>query len=248
MTAVTHVSLVAAFSAGVLSFLSPCVLPLVPSYVSYVTGLSLEQLTDVTERQRFRTTILVNSLLFILGFSVVFIAFGASASVIGRLLYEYQELIRRIGAVIIITFGLSMIGLLKMKFMMTERRLIQFSNRPVGYVGSFLIGTAFAAAWTPCVGPILGSILLYASTTESMHVGVLLLTSYSLGLGLPLFLTALSVDRFLSSFQKARLWMRGVSVAGGAFLIVAGVMIYGDSLTRLTSVLERYGIGWYVGQ
>lgn len=248
MTAVTHVSLVAAFSAGLLSFLSPCVLPLVPSYVSYVTGLSLEQLTDVTERQRFRTTILVNSLLFILGFSVVFIAFGASASVIGRLLYEYQELIRRIGAVIIITFGLSMIGLLKMKFMMTERRLIQFSNRPVGYVGSFLIGTAFAAAWTPCVGPILGSILLYASTTESMHVGVLLLTSYSLGLGLPLFLTALSVDRFLSSFQKARLWMRGVSVAGGAFLIVAGVMIYGDSLTRLTSVLERYGIGWYVGQ
>ena len=248
MNAVTHVSLVAAFSAGLLSFLSPCVLPLVPSYVSYVTGLSLEQLTDATERQRFRTAILVNSLLFILGFSVVFIAFGASASFIGRLLYEYQELIRKVGAVLIITFGLYMIGLLKMPFMMTERRLIQFSNRPAGYVGSFLIGTAFAAAWTPCVGPILGSILLYASTTESMHVGVLLLTSYSLGLGLPLLLTALSVDRFLRSFQKARLWMRGVSVAGGAFLIAAGVMIYGDSLTRLTSVLERYGIGWYVGQ
>lgn len=248
MNAVTHVSLLAAFSAGLLSFISPCVLPLVPSYVSYVTGLSLEQLTDVTELQRFRTTILVNSLLFILGFSVVFIAFGASASLIGQLLYEYQELIRKVGAVIIIAFGLSMIGLLKMKFMMTERRLIQFGNRPVGYVGSFLIGTAFAAAWTPCVGPILGSILLYASTTESMQVGILLLTSYSLGLGLPLFLTALSVDRFLSSFQKARLWMRGVSVAGGAFLILAGVMIYDDSLTRLTSFLERYGIGWYVGQ
>ena len=248
MNAVTHVSLVAAFSAGLLSFISPCVLPLVPSYVSYVTGLSLEQLTDVTERQRFRTTILVNSLLFILGFSVVFIAFGASASLIGQLLYEYQELIRKVGAVMIVAFGLYMIGFLKMKFMMTERRLIRFSNRPVGYVGSFLIGTAFAAAWTPCVGPILGSILLYASTTESMQVGILLLTSYSLGLGLPLFLTALSVDRFLSSFQKARLWMRGVSVAGGAFLILAGVMIYDDSLTRLTSFLERYGIGWYVGQ
>lgn len=248
MNAVTHVSLLAAFSAGLLSFISPCVLPLVPSYVSYITGLSLEQLTDVTERQRFRTAILVNSLLFILGFSVVFIAFGASASLIGQLLYEYQELIRKVGAVIIIGFGLSMIGFLKMKFMMTERRLIQFSNRPVGYVGSFLIGTAFAAAWTPCVGPILGSILLYASTTESMQVGILLLTSYSLGLGLPLLLTALSVDRFLSSFQKARLWMRGVSVAGGAFLILAGVMVYGDSLTRLTSFLERYGIGWYVGQ
>ena len=243
-----HVSLFAAFSAGLLSFISPCVLPLVPSYVSYITGLSLEQLTDATERQRFRKTILVNSLLFIAGFSTVFIAFGASASFIGQVMYEYQDIIRKLGAVLIIIFGLYMIGLLKMKFLMNEYRLVEFNKRPVGYVGSYLIGTAFAAAWTPCVGPILGAILAYASTTESMQDGVMLLASYSVGLGLPLFLTAFSVDSFLNYFKKARLYLRGVSVVGGAFLIFAGVLIYGDSLTRLTSFLERNGIGWYIGQ
>ena len=223
-------------------------LPLVPSYVSYITGLSLEQLTDAGERQRFRKTILVNSLLFIAGFSTVFIAFGASASFIGQVMYEYQDIIRKLGAVLIIIFGLYMIGLLKMKFLMNEYRLVEFNKRPVGYVGSYLIGTAFAAAWTPCVGPILGAILAYASTTESMQDGVMLLASYSVGLGLPLFLTAFSVDSFLNYFKKARLYLRGVSVVGGAFLIFAGVLIYGDSLTRLTSFLERNGIGWYIGQ
>lgn len=243
-----QVSLFAAFSAGLLSFVSPCVLPLVPSYVSYITGLSIEQLTDAAERQRFRKTILLNSLLFIAGFSAVFIAFGASASFIGQILYEYQDVIRKIGAVLIILFGLYMLGILKMKFLMTEHHLVKFHHRPVGYVGSFLIGTAFAAAWTPCVGPILGAILAYASTRESMQDGILLLASYSMGLGLPLFITAFSVDSFLNYFKKARLYIRGVSVVGGAFLIMAGVMIYGDSLTRLTSFLERNGIGWYIGQ
>ena len=243
-----QVSLFAAFSAGLLSFISPCVLPLVPSYVSYITGLSLEQLTDVEERRRFRKAILLNSLLFILGFSTVFIAFGASASFIGQILYEYQDVIRKLGAVLIIIFGFYMLGILKIDFLMREHHLVQFNNRPVGYVGSFLIGTAFAAAWTPCVGPILGSILAYASTTESMKDGIFLLASYSFGLGLPLFITAFSVDSFLNYFKKARVYMRGVSLVGGAFLIMAGVMIYVDSLSRLTSFLERNGIGWYIGQ
>ena len=243
-----QVSLFAAFSAGLLSFVSPCVLPLVPSYVSYITGLSLEQLTDAVERHRLRKTILVNSLLFIAGFSTVFIAFGASASLIGQVLYEYQDIIRKIGAVFIIIFGLYMVGLLKLKFFMTEHRLVEFNSRPGGYAGSFLIGTAFAAAWTPCVGPILGAILAYASTTESMQDGIMLLASYSLGLGLPLFITAFSVDSFLNYFKKARLYLRGVSVVGGSFLILAGVLIFGDSLTRITSFLERNGIGWYIGQ
>ena len=243
-----QVSLFAAFSAGLLSFISPCVLPLVPSYVSYITGLSLEQLTDVEERQHFQKAILLNSLLFILGFSTVFIAFGASASFIGQILYEYQDIIRKLGAVLIIIFGFYMLGILKIDFLMQEHRLVQFNNRPVGYVGSFLIGTAFAAAWTPCVGPILGAVLAYASTTESMKDGIFLLASYSVGLGLPLFITAFSVDSFLNYFKKARVFMRGVSVVGGAFLIVVGVMIYGDSLARLTSFLERNSIGWYIGQ
>ena len=243
-----QVSLFAAFSAGLLSFISPCVLPLVPSYVSYITGLSLEQLADAGERRRFRKAILLNSLLFILGFSSVFIAFGASASFIGQILYQYQDIIRKLGAVLIIIFGFYMLGILKIDFLMREHYLVQFNSRPVGYVGSFLIGTAFAAAWTPCVGPILGAILAYASTTESMKDGVFLLASYSVGLGLPLFITAFSIDSFLNYFKKARVYMRGVSMVGGAFLIMAGVMIYGDSLTRLTSFLERNGIGWYIGQ
>ena len=243
-----NVSLFAAFSAGFLSFISPCVLPLVPSYVSYITGLSLEQLADASERQHFRKAIILNSLLFVAGFSSVFIAFGASASFVGQVLYEYQDIIRKIGAVLIIVFGLYLLGLIKWSVMMTERRLFSFGSRPVGYVGSFLIGTAFAAAWTPCVGPILGAILAYASTTESMQFGILLLASYSLGLGLPFFLTALSVDRFLNYFQKARLYLHGVSLASGVCLVLVGVMIYVDSLARFTSFLERNGIGWYIGQ
>jgi cytochrome c-type biogenesis protein len=189
----------------------------------------------------------VNALLFIAGFSVVFIAFGASASFIGQVLIAYQDHIRRIGGVLIIVFGLYLVGVLNINFLQMEHR-IQFRNRPVGYLGSFLIGIAFAAGWTPCVGPVLGTILLYASTTDSLWNGVLLLSSYSLGLGLPLFLTALGVDRFLAYFKRARAYLWGVSTVSGVLLVVVGVMIYANSLTMITSFLERYGIGWYLGQ
>jgi len=248
LNSLNQVSIFAAFSAGLLSFVSPCVLPLVPSYVSYITGLSLEQLSDVAERQRFRKTIILNSLLFIAGFSTVFIAFGASASFFGQILYQYQDVIRKLGAILIIIFGLYLLGLFKWKFLMMEHRLFQFGNRPVGYLGSYLIGTAFAAGWTPCVGPILGAILAYASTTDSMMSGVMLLAAYSAGLGLPLFITAFSVDSFLNYFKKARGYMGGVSIVSGACLVVIGGMIYVDSLTLLTGFLERNGIGWYIGQ
>jgi len=243
----THISLIAAFSAGLLSFVSPCVLPLVPSYISYITGLSIEQLTDANELSKFKSAIIVNALLFIAGFSVVFIAFGASASFIGQVLITYQDHIRRIGGVLIIVFGLYLLGVLNINFLQMEHRL-QFRNRPVGYLGSFLIGIAFAAGWTPCVGPVLGTILLYASTTDSLWNGVLLLSSYSLGLGLPLFLTALGVDRFLTYFKRARAYLWGVSTVSGVLLVVVGVMIYANSLTMITSFLERHGIGWYLGQ
>jgi cytochrome c-type biogenesis protein len=244
---IPQISLIAAFSAGLLSFVSPCVLPLVPSYISYITGLSVEQLTDVSERVKFRKAIVVNSLLFIGGFSSVFIAFGASASFLGQILITYQDLIRRIGGVLIIVFGLYLLGILNLKFLKMEQRY-QFRNRPAGYLGSFLIGVAFAAGWTPCVGPVLGSILLYASTTDSLLSGVVLLTFYSLGLGLPLFLTALGVDRFLAYFKEVRVYLWGVSTVSGVLLILVGVMIYANSLTMVTSFLERYGIGWYFGQ
>ena len=244
---IQQISLFAAFAAGLLSFASPCVLPLVPSYVSYITGMSLERLMDTRERQRFRHTIIINSLLFIAGFSCVFIAFGASASLIGQVLITYQDYIRRIGGVLIIIFGLYLLGMLNLGFLNTEKRL-HFGSRPGGYVGSFLIGVAFAAGWTPCVGPVLGTILLYASTTDSLLNGVTLLASYSLGLGLPLFATALGVDRFMSYFKQVKSYLWGVLTVSGLFLVMVGVMIYANSLTMITSFLERYGIGWYLGQ
>jgi cytochrome c-type biogenesis protein len=247
MQSIQHISLLAAFTAGLLSFVSPCVLPLVPSYISYITGLSVDQLMDAAERTKFKKVIVVNSLIFIAGFTAVFVAFGASASLVGQALITYQEHLRRIGGIVIILFGLYLLGILNLSFLKMEHRF-QFRNRPAGYLGSFLIGVAFAAGWTPCVGPVLGTILLYASTTDSLSSGVILLTCYSLGLGLPLFLTALGVDRFLGYFKEVRAYLWGVSTVSGALLVVVGVMIYGNSLTMITSFLERYGIGWYVGQ
>ncbi len=248
MDSITQVSLFAAFSAGLLSFISPCVLPLVPSYLSYITGLSVENLAKVEERERFKSAILFNALLFIAGFSTVFIAFGASASLIGQVLYEYQDLIRKIGGILIIIFGLYLLGILKLDIFMTERRLMHFESRPAGYIGSYLIGTAFAAGWTPCVGPVLGTILAYASTTESMSGGVMLLSAYSFGLGLPFFLAAFGMDTFLSYFKNLRKYLGGVSFVSGALLILVGIMIFTDSVTLFTSFLERNGIGWYIGQ
>ena len=248
MDAISQISLFAAFTAGLLSFISPCVLPLVPSYLSYITGLSVENLANVEERVRFQSVIILNSLLFIAGFSAVFIAFGASASLIGQVLYEYQDVLRKVGGILIIIFGLYLLGILKLKFFMTERRLMEFKVRPVGYLGSFLIGTAFAAGWTPCVGPVLGTILAYASTTDSMSSGVMLLSFYSLGLGLPFFLTALGMDSFLSYFKSWRTYLGGVSFVSGGLLVLVGVMIYSDSVTVVTGILDRNGIGWYIGQ
>ena len=240
------VSLLIAFAAGLLSFVSPCVLPLVPSYLIYITGLSLEELTSQADRSRMRATIVLNSLFFILGLTVVFVAFGASASLVGRLLSTYQDFLRKAGGVLIVIFGLYVMGVLKLNFLMTEKR-IHLQSRPAGYFGSVLVGMAFAAGWTPCVGPILGSILMLAGTSDStsMMTGVKLLSSYSLGIGLPLFAIALSVGPFIHYFKKIRNYMYGISVASGIFLILIGILLYTNSLALITGELERRGIGWY---
>ncbi len=242
----SHTSLIAAFLAGLLSFVSPCVLPLVPSYVMYITGLSLDQLTDAGERRRMRKTIVLNALFFIVGFSGVFIAFGASASLIGQGLANHQALIRRIGGAVIILFGLHLTGLLKLEFLMTERR-VHLRRRSIGYLGSLAVGATFAAGWTPCVGPVLGTMLLYASSQDRLTDGVALLSFYSFGLGLPLFMTAVGLDRFLACVKHVRAYFRMVSLGSGAVLIWFGIMIYSDRLADLTSFFERYGIGWYWG-
>ena len=241
-----HTSLMAAFLAGLLSFVSPCVLPLVPSYLTYITGLSFDQLTDAGARDRLRKTIVANSLLFIAGFSVVFIGFGASASFIGQWLMDYQQVIRKAGGILIVGFGLYLMGIVRFRFLMAEKR-IHFARRPMGYIGSFLIGATFAAGWTPCVGPVLGTMLMYAGTRETLMDGVTLLTFYSLGLGVPLLMAALALDRFLAYFNRLRAYLGLVSRLSGVLLIMVGIVIYTDSLAYLTGVFERYGIGSYFG-
>jgi cytochrome c-type biogenesis protein len=246
VNALPQTSLIAAFVAGLLSFISPCVLPLVPSYLTYVTGLSFTQLTDSAERQRRRKTIVVNTLLFIAGFSTVFIAFGASATLLGQFLMEYQATIRKIGGALIVAFGLYLTGVLKLSFLLRERR-VHFNSRPAGYLGSFLVGSAFAAGWTPCVGPVLGTMLMYASTSETLSDGVTLLVFYSFGLGLPLFIASLGLDRFLEYFKAVRGYLGIVSVVSGILLIIFGFLLYSDSLPLLTAFFEQHGIGWYLG-
>src|SRR5215467_2853651 len=245
LDSVPHTSLMAAFVAGLLSFVSPCVLPLVPSYLMYITGLSLNQLTDATERRPERTTIVVNALLFVVGFSLVFIAFGASASLIGQLLSDHQQLIRKVGGILVMFFGFYTMGIVKPKFLMTEKR-IHFNSRPAGYAGSLLIGATFAAGWTPCVGPVLGAMLMYASTTETLMDGIILLVFYSVGLGLPFFGAAIGIDRFLVLFKRVRAYLGVVQAMSGALLVLFGFLVYENSLAVLTSFFERYGIGSYL--
>ncbi|MFQ5543627.1 MAG: cytochrome c biogenesis CcdA family protein [Nitrospiria bacterium] len=247
MEATGNMSYMIAFSAGLLSFISPCVLPLVPSYVSYITGLSLDELTSPEGKARARDIAVKNALIFILGFSTIFVFFGASATFMGQFFISNQNIIRQIGGALIVFFGLYIMGVFKLSFLARDTRF-HFKNKPAGYLGSYFVGIAFGAGWTPCVGPILGSILLYASTTGSVAIGVKLLSVYSLGLGLPLFLSALGVQSFLLYFKKTSRYMGWISGASGAFLVAVGVMIFTNSLTRLTSFLTQSGFGWTIGQ
>jgi cytochrome c-type biogenesis protein len=235
------VSLPLAFLAGVLSFLSPCVLPLLPSYVSFITGISFEDLTSGADRKRIRYLTITNSLCFIFGFSAVFMALGASSSVIGKVLFEYQEWIRIAGGVLIIIFGLFVAGFLKLDFLMRDKKL-HLSGKPMGYIGTALVGMTFAAGWTPCIGPILGTILLYASTHGSAAYGFKLLAVYSLGLALPFFVSSLAINSFLSYSRKVMKYMRVVMVASGILLILFGVMLLTNRVGELTSLMPDFGV------
>ncbi|MEW6325313.1 MAG: cytochrome c biogenesis protein CcdA [Nitrospirota bacterium] len=242
-----QVSYLIAFTAGFLSFVSPCVLPLVPSYVSYMTGLSFEELSGRARRQEVLWTTLKGALLFIAGFSTVFIAFGASATAVGQLLLTHQAALRRIGGALIILFGLYVMGVLKLRWFAVDKRW-RFNERPAGYLGTYLIGVAFAAGWTPCVGPILGSILLYASTAGSVGAGVRLLIAYSIGLGLPLLIVALAFNSVLAHWTAFQRHMRTIMVVSGLFLIFVGALIFTNSFAVITAFLTQHGIGWSVGQ
>jgi len=218
-----EVSVLIAFAAGFLSFISPCVLPLVPSYITYITGVSFHELTDQETRKKVKWTTLIHSCLFILGFSTVFILMGASASYLGQILSKYQTWIMKIGGILIILLGIHFI-LQIFPFLQIEKRF-EMKKKPLGYLGSFLVGIVFAAGWTPCIGPILSTILIYASTSQQMTTGIVLLASYSLGLGIPFLLASLAFNLFLSTFEKMRRYMKVVIFISGFFLIGVGILL-----------------------
>ena len=224
------------FTAGILSFLSPCVLPLIPSYVSFITGMSLD---DV---QRSRRIALVHALLFVTGFTLIFLALGATATVAGRLLHQQRDWIGRVGGVLVIVLGLYLLGVFNIGALSRERR-VHIATKPLGYLGTVLVGMAFAAGWTPCIGPILGAVLTYTASSADLNRGLLLLLAYSLGLALPFLLAAVMIDRFMTLFQRYRGALVWMSRASGVLLLVVGVLMITGSMTVMSSWLQ----GWTPG-
>jgi cytochrome c-type biogenesis protein len=223
--------LIVAFTAGLLSFLSPCVLPLVPSYLGFLTGMSLP------ETGGRRWTALLHALLFVAGFSLVFILLGASATALGRALNYYQIWLQRLGGIIVIGFGLVSLGALAPGLLTRERRL-HLERKPVGYLGSALVGMAFAAGWTPCIGPVLGGILGLAATTTDLSRGMLLLGFYSAGLALPFVVAAVALESFLEWFQRFRRFLPWVMRASGILLVLVGILLVSGEFTRLAGWLQ----------
>ena len=223
----------AAGGAGIISFLSPCVLPLVPAYLCFVAGTSLDQIIDGrlkegTARQR----VPLAALAFVLGFSTVFVLMGASATVINKLIFDYIDILAKFAGILIILFGLHFMGLIKIPLLY---RQLQFTAllAPTGLVGAYIIGIAFAFGWTPCVGPILATILTIAASRDSLHYGVTLLGVYALGLGIPFIIAALCLNPFLNFLNRVRHHVRKVEIASGALLAITGILIFTNTLSSL---------------
>ena len=222
-----------AFSAGLLSFLSPCVLPLIPSYVTFITGVSLDDLGAS------RRTALVHGSLFVLGFTIIFVALGAGATVLGQALVQHRQWISRVGGIVIIVFGFYLLGAMNIGFLARERRF-HVADKPVGYLGTVFVGFAFGAGWTPCIGPILASILLYTSTQADLGRGMGLLLAYSFGLAVPFLLSAVAIERFSAFFQRMKRQLVWVSRASGVLLIGIGLLMVTNRFTMLSSYLNRW--------
>lgn len=228
----TEVGVIVAFAAGIASFLSPCVLPLVPGYLSSISGLSLEELRAANARTRLASRATLNSLVFGAGFTLVFVALGASATVVGKLLFSNLSILARVAGIWVIVFGLYTSGLVPVRFFDRERRFHPIM-RSAGPLASLLLGAAFAFGWTPCLGPILGAILTYASVQTTVSQGVLLLVVYSLGLGVPFLLTAMGIDVFLRFFARVQQHFRTIRLVSGLLLVAIGLLILTDNLQRL---------------
>ena len=239
----TEVNAFVAFAAGVFSFLSPCVLPLIPSYLSFVSGVSLEDMRGAQAAARVRTRVVLNSVAFIFGFSLVFVSLGASASFLGGLFLGYRNVIRLAGGLFVLLVGLYLVGVFKIALL--ERYLqINLKDKPAGYLGSVLVGITFAVAWTPCVGPVLGAVLALAGASGEVGRGIFLLLSYAAGLALPFFLSALAVNSFLQFSQRFRRYINAVHVMGGVLLIIVGILLITDYMTFLNAYVLRFTPDW----
>lgn len=231
MSDTPELGLLVAFAGGLLSFLSPCVLPLVPSYLGFLTGMSLGEMTTR------RRAALGHAVLFVAGFTIVFVALGAGATALGRALRVYDVWLTRVGGVFIIFFGLVLLGVIRIPGLMREQRL-HIENKPLGYLGSLLVGMVFGAGWTPCIGPILGGILGLAATEADLGRGIGLLLAYSAGLAVPFLAAAAAMDRFLDWFKAFRKHLGVIEKVSGALLVLVGVLLVSGQFTRLAGWLQ----------
>ena len=234
-----EVTLITSFIAGFLSFISPCVLPLIPGYISFISGLTLEEMQGTAASATSRSRVLVASIAFVLGFTVVFVAAGASATALGRFLYEHAPIVEKIAGTLLVVFGLHMMGVFRIRLLESDKRL-HTQKKPAGPLGAFLVGTAFAFAWTPCIGPILGGILAMASSRNSVGEGMQMLAAYSLGLGVPFLLTSVAINQFFSAAAKIRRHYRLIELISGGLLIVVGLLIFFDQFTLIVRYLTPY--------
>jgi len=234
-----QVSFPLAFLAGLVSFLSPCVLPVVPSYVAFVSGVTLDELRD-GDAHDARRAALIHSVLFTLGFGLVFMTMGMAATAAGRALAQALPWINRIGGAILIVFGLYLVGVLRLQALSRDLR-VHLASRPAGPVGSLLVGVAFGAGWTPCIGPILASILLYASLQATMVQGTLLLGVYALGLGIPFVVAAVGFNWFMAGTRRVRSWLGPLEKIAGALLVVVGVLMLTGSFASISAFLAGLG-------
>ena len=229
------VSFAVAFLAGLLSFLSPCVLPLVPSYLGFITGMSLDELSETHSRR----AVLVPAAFFTAGFSLVFLIMGASATFIGQLLLRYGDWVARVGGVLIILFALHLLGILRIGAFLRERR-VHMESKPVGYLGAGLAGIVFGAGWTPCIGPVLGTLLTYASARANLANGMFLLLSYSIGLAVPFLLAAYATGWFLNTSKGIRRYIPLFEKISGVILLIAGILLVSGSFSTLSAYFARF--------
>jgi len=233
-----NVTLFAAFGAGFLSFVSPCVLPLIPGYLSFVSGVSLEEMRGDAAGAA-RRQVLLTSLAFVLGFSLVFIALGASASVIGKFLFRHSSIIGKAAGVLVIIFGLHTMGVFRIPFLEADTR-VRAGAKPKSVFGAVIVGMAFGFGWTPCIGPILSGILVLAGTKDTVREGVVMLAVYSMGLGIPFILTALAINKFFAATGRIRRYYHAIEVASGCLLVFIGVLLFTDRMTLIVRYLTPY--------